>query len=256
MDALTHSKNSVKKYGGKIEDYIELHKFMDLSKDFVADYRHRLFLHNTMGITILSKVFGDYIHNSNGDSIYVRYIGEDHVLEDLGRIPTISDLLGYLPLETLVGLSTPAIAHKKASEKKVKQIPSEPKDVWTIVEVGWEYDDNWYTRSEYGGIPKYYDTSEEAIKAKCDEKNIEWIKSKSDRLYEYVSGQGSWNLDIKELSSLFGKQFIKEDFDSYSCSLLNKIPAGFTDEQYLRLSKALNLVGYEVAKVSNLSKAP
>ena len=39
------------------------------------------------------KLFGVAILNSDGKQIPVRYVGEQHVREDLGRIPTAEDWL-------------------------------------------------------------------------------------------------------------------------------------------------------------------
>lgn len=61
-----HSKNSVNKYGGKIEDYIEIHNFLDSAKATLADVRHRALLHSTFGIFILEKVFGVTIASIEG----------------------------------------------------------------------------------------------------------------------------------------------------------------------------------------------
>ncbi len=39
------------------------------------------------------KLFGVAITNSDGKLVPVRYVGEQHVKEDLGRIPTAQDWL-------------------------------------------------------------------------------------------------------------------------------------------------------------------
>jgi hypothetical protein len=84
-----HSKNSVNKYGGKLEDYQPIHDFIDSSKSALADTRHRAALHSAFGIFIVEKVFGTTITNSDGKVVSVRDIAEDHVIEDLGFIPTM-----------------------------------------------------------------------------------------------------------------------------------------------------------------------
>jgi len=61
MDIWTHSLLSEKKFGGKPEDYYEIHKFMDSSKLFYFHVKHRMLLHNTFGIEICIRLFGDYI---------------------------------------------------------------------------------------------------------------------------------------------------------------------------------------------------
>lgn len=99
MKPYIHAKNSVRRYGGQIEDYIEIHDFFDSTKAAWADVRHRAILHSTFGIYLVEKVFGTTITNSEGKTISVRDIGEDHVVEDCGHIPTIEKWLKNLPTE-------------------------------------------------------------------------------------------------------------------------------------------------------------
>lgn len=94
-----HSKNSAKKWGGTWEDYIDIHDFMDSSKANLADVRHRAILHTSFGIFIAEKVFGTVRLNSQGKEYSVRDIAEQHVLEDMGFIPTMQDYLTNLQYE-------------------------------------------------------------------------------------------------------------------------------------------------------------
>ncbi|MEO0896680.1 MAG: hypothetical protein AAFY71_09805 [Bacteroidota bacterium] len=92
MDILTHSKLSVYKFGGKVEDYYDIHKFIDSSKLFLFHAKHRSVLHHTFGIELCLRLFGDTIRISSGESKMVRDIAAEHLKEDLaGRVPTIQD---------------------------------------------------------------------------------------------------------------------------------------------------------------------
>jgi hypothetical protein len=42
------------------------------------------------------RIFGSTILNSDGKAVPVRYIGEQHVKEDLGRIPSFQDWIQEL----------------------------------------------------------------------------------------------------------------------------------------------------------------
>ena len=66
---IEHAKSSAKKYGGKAEDYLPLHKWFDESKSMVADFRHRSLRHHSEGIFLLEKEFGTTITNSDGKEI-------------------------------------------------------------------------------------------------------------------------------------------------------------------------------------------
>lgn len=103
MKPYAHAKNSARKWGGVPEDYQELHDFFDKSKMCLPDVRHRAILHSSFGIFMLERVFGTTITNSEGRKVNVRDVGEDHVIEDLGFIPTPERWLKNLPLEDWMG---------------------------------------------------------------------------------------------------------------------------------------------------------
>lgn len=94
-----HANISAKQFGGSPEDYMAIHEFMDHSKSAVADVRHRAMLHSAWGIYVVSKVFGDLITNSDGRKVSVRDVAEEHVIQDLGFIPTMDDWLKTMPIE-------------------------------------------------------------------------------------------------------------------------------------------------------------
>lgn len=97
MKPYLHAKGSVRRHGGKPEDYQPIHDFLDMAKAAHADVRHRAILHNSMGPYICEKVFGTNITNSDGKLVSVRDIAEEHIVEDLGRIPPVSDYLEGMP---------------------------------------------------------------------------------------------------------------------------------------------------------------
>lgn len=96
-----HAELSVHKYGGQEKDYQEIHDFFDQTKAHHADMRHRAILHNSWGIFMCEKVFGTYIINSDGKKVQVRDIAEDHVIQDMGFIPSLSYFLDLFPIEKI-----------------------------------------------------------------------------------------------------------------------------------------------------------
>lgn len=103
MKPYLHAKVSVRKFGGKEEDYLPIHDFIDSSKAHFPDMRHRALLHSSFGIYITEKVFGTYLTNSDGKIVQVRDIAEQHVLDDMGKIPTVQDYLENLPMLEWLG---------------------------------------------------------------------------------------------------------------------------------------------------------
>jgi hypothetical protein len=90
---LHHAISSVKKHGGHIDDYLPIHNWFDETKAHFPDMRHRSLRHHSEGIFWCEEKFGVYIINEAGKQIPVRAIAEQHVMEDIGFIPTIADYL-------------------------------------------------------------------------------------------------------------------------------------------------------------------
>lgn len=87
-----HSTTSIKIWGGKREDYLNIHDWLDATKETFADFRHRALRHHSQGIFEAERVFGHTITNSDGKEVPVRYICEQHIKEDCGgKIPTVAD---------------------------------------------------------------------------------------------------------------------------------------------------------------------
>lgn len=96
---LEHAKNSARKFGGVPEDYLTIHQWFDESKAMMANFRHRSLRHHAEGIFLAERIFGVTIRTSEGREVPVRYIGEQHVREDLGRIPSFEDWAKNLKVE-------------------------------------------------------------------------------------------------------------------------------------------------------------
>lgn len=95
-----HAKSSARQFGGAPEDYVEIHDWFDCTKAHEPTFRHRALRHHSQGIFECERVFGITIENSDGKSVPVRFIGEQHVREDFsGYIPTIHDWLKGIPEE-------------------------------------------------------------------------------------------------------------------------------------------------------------
>lgn len=103
MKPYEHALVSVKKWKGKPEDYLPIHDFIDSTKAHHADMRHRALLHSSWGIYIVEQIFGTNITNSDERLISVRDIAERHVLDDMGRIPSVQDYLAGMPFYDWLG---------------------------------------------------------------------------------------------------------------------------------------------------------
>lgn len=100
---LIHSRSSVKRWGGQVSDYIQLHELLDSPKATMNNNSSRMLTHNTwFAYTIIPKIFGYNIVNSDGKSVDSVDIAMLHIVEDFrGRFaPTPQDYLKHLEVQS------------------------------------------------------------------------------------------------------------------------------------------------------------
>lgn len=102
-----HALSSVNKWGGTPEDYLPIHNWFDESKQITADFRHRALRHHAEGIFMCERLFGITLTLASGKKIPVRWVGEQHVKEDLGFIPSFTDWVKEIHIKRWMGQPTP-----------------------------------------------------------------------------------------------------------------------------------------------------
>ena len=80
-------------------------QIIDQSKEITADFRHRALRHHAEGIFMAETIFGQTITLSTGRIIPTRWVGEQHVKEDLGFIPSFADWVKAIRPEPWMGRS-------------------------------------------------------------------------------------------------------------------------------------------------------
>ena len=98
-----HAVSCARKWGGTPEDYLPVHAWLDGSKLILADFRHRALRHHAEGCWLAEEIFGVTITNSAGRVLPVRLIAEQHIIEDLGRIPSFADWVRAIRPEPWMG---------------------------------------------------------------------------------------------------------------------------------------------------------
>lgn len=106
MNSYRHALSSARKWGGEAESYLEIHSFIDSSKQTLGDVRHRALYHHTLGVWLCQQIFGPVLRvpRKSGSrglpfEVPVREIAERHIIEDLGWLPTPQDYLKNTPVE-------------------------------------------------------------------------------------------------------------------------------------------------------------
>jgi hypothetical protein len=98
-----HAVSSARKFGGVPADYQAIHDYLDGSKEIITDFRHRALRHHAEGCFAAEALFGVTITTSAGRQVPVRLIAEQHILEDLGRIPSFADWVRAIKPEAWMG---------------------------------------------------------------------------------------------------------------------------------------------------------
>jgi hypothetical protein len=127
MKPFEHSLSSIKKFGGSVSDYLKIHDWFDQTKSHVGNNCHRAILHNSFGVFLAEQMFGHVITNSENKQVSVREIGEQHIFEDLGFIPTVSDYLENLQYQPW--MSNEKGAAKPSSQKSFLNVKFEKDNI-------------------------------------------------------------------------------------------------------------------------------
>lgn len=102
-----HAQASARHFGGTPEDYVAIHEWIDQYKSTFGDVRHRAMLHHARGPWMVQEVFGRAIEVTLPDGktkkVLVRDIAENHIVEDLGCIPSPGDWLECMNCVTWMG---------------------------------------------------------------------------------------------------------------------------------------------------------
>lgn len=120
---LIHSKSSVKRWGGKVEDYLPLHELIDSPKATMNNNSARALTHNTwFAYTIMPKIFGYNITNSDGKSVDVVDIAMLHIAEDFRMkfVPTAQDYLQHIQVQAWFNNGVKVLDSQEAKDEVTK----------------------------------------------------------------------------------------------------------------------------------------
>lgn len=114
-----HAKSSVKRWGGKVEDYLAIHELLDSPKETMNNNTSRMLTHNVwFCYKIIPKIFGYNITNSDGRSIDTIDIAMLHVAEDFRMkfVPTVQDYLKHLDVQPWMNNGVKDIENQEATD--------------------------------------------------------------------------------------------------------------------------------------------
>ena len=118
MKPLQHARITAHRYGGKWQDWIAIHDWIDRSKAIFPSMQHRMFLHSDFGEWLAVKIHGEAIGSESGATISTRDLFRDHQVEDLGRVVPLAEWLR----EITAGYWT----RRRKPPRQLEQIREEP----------------------------------------------------------------------------------------------------------------------------------
>jgi len=131
---LIHSKSSVKRWGGKVEDYLPIHELLDSPKTTMNNNTSRMLTHNIwFCYHIIPKIFGYNITNSDGRSVDTVDIAMLHCAEDfrMQGIPTVQDYLENMVVQPWMNNGAkplPSQEAKDAARELLERLREEQKE--------------------------------------------------------------------------------------------------------------------------------
>ena len=131
---LIHSKSSVKRWGGKVEDYLPIHELLDSPKTTMNNNTSRMLTHNIwFCYHIIPKIFGYNITNSDGRSVDTVDIAMLHCAEDfrMQGIPTVQDYLENMVVQPWMNNGAkplPSQEAKDAARELLEKLREEQKE--------------------------------------------------------------------------------------------------------------------------------
>lgn len=102
---IVHARSSAHRFGGHPDLYLPVHQLMDSSKTAHATIRHRAVLHHRTGALIVEAVTGPVLV-AGPVSTPTASVAEQHVVEDLGFYPALSDYLDAVDRDRLSKVRT------------------------------------------------------------------------------------------------------------------------------------------------------
>jgi hypothetical protein len=117
-----HAESSARRFGGDPARYLPIHEFLDASKIAFAGVTHRALRHHAFGCYEAEERFGQTIDRGDGRRVPVRLIAERHIVEDLGRVPSVQDWLAGLPLQPwMLGGAIDRCDHREDGDASVER---------------------------------------------------------------------------------------------------------------------------------------
>jgi hypothetical protein len=118
MKPLQHARITAHRYGGKWQDWIAIHDWIDRSKAIFPSMQHRMLLHSDFGEWLAARIHGEAIGSKDGTVIPTRDLFRDHQVEDLGRVVTLA--------EWLHEINTDYWTRRRKPPRQLEQIKEEP----------------------------------------------------------------------------------------------------------------------------------
>jgi hypothetical protein len=101
-----HAQSTARTFGGDWQSYMPIHQWLDETKSSFTDFRHRSLRHHRQGVDLLIELG----IQGTLDRSTAKAVAEQHIIEDCGRIPDITDFINEFRKDTdVMGMPFPVI---------------------------------------------------------------------------------------------------------------------------------------------------
>lgn len=124
------------------------------------------------------------------------------------------------------------------------------RSIWIANRIGWEYDDNYYYKSEYSeGRPAFAYTDQKIAEDFVRDLNIQEIKSLGPRVFDYVRRDDLEYNHSEESLARFDEDYGIDLSDRYEITFSREMDQ-YTDDDLLKIADVCNILFYELVEVS------
>lgn len=112
MKPFQHARITANAIGGTWRDYVALHTAFDRSKGAYGKMLHRSVLHSDLGIETVLRIMGSVIRLHDGTTVDAAAVGDQHVRDDLGFVPSVEEWVSALVMPTSLKSRMLSSAHR------------------------------------------------------------------------------------------------------------------------------------------------
>lgn len=140
MNPYDHARSSARRFGGRWQDYLPVHDWLDGSKAAFCHFLHRALRHHREGVVEAVALFGPTLRNADGVAVPTEAVAHQHLEEDCRRLPDAAEwICAFAPPAWWPAVVPEGEALARASARRFGGSPDAylPLHKWLLATAGW-----------------------------------------------------------------------------------------------------------------------